>query len=98
MRFRETAPDSELRKSLFDALPFFQWFTNGHFQNSEANFRTFLVRNTQVLFLLLCITLYSRFYLHIRQVSNGKNKHCVQHNYVPKYVLGAVNGHIINIG
>ena len=30
---------------------------NGHFQNSEANFRTFLVRNTQVLFLLLCITL-----------------------------------------
>ena len=62
MRFRETAPDSELRKSLFDALPFFfQWFTNGHFQNSEANFRTFLVRNTQVLFLLLCITLLQSY-------------------------------------
>ena len=60
MRFRETAPDSELRKSLFDALPFFQWFTNGHFQNSEANFRTFLVRNTQVLFLLLWSTYFIR--------------------------------------
>ena len=40
---------------------FFQWFTNGHFQNSEANFRTFLVRNTQVLFLLLCITLLQSY-------------------------------------
>ena len=78
MRFRETAPDSELRKSLFDALPFFQWFTNGHFQNSEANFRTFLVRNTQVLFLLLCITLlqsniYLKYYADCGQRSRRIN-------------------------
>ena len=79
---------------------FFQWFTNGHFQNSEANFRTFLVRNTQVLFLLLWSTYFIRtlaFTYISGKCQMGKTNIVSNTIMYLKYVVGAVNGHIINM-